>query len=253
MESPTPVRLNMNVPGMNSFMTSELSPRLSPRLAWPAGDYEGEVLNGLRHGHGTMEFRNGNTYTGEWVNDQFHGTGEYLWADGRVYKGQFKKDRIQGKGVAYWVDGRTYDGEWVADHGDGRGIFTLGDNRVFEGVFRRDFPIIGQMIESTGDTYLANFDGSTQASEWRPHKKSNVGVFQDGWRTASPPNWIREFEWEDGRRFAGCCVGYCPLSGVYLDGDGELKFVVYDGKLTFAEGPSPITERKLRWTSKVPF
>jgi hypothetical protein len=176
-----------------------------------------------------MKFRNGNSYTGEWVKDQFHGSGEYLWADGRAYQGQFREDRIQGMGVARWPDGRTYEGEWVADHGDGRGIFTLSDTRVFEGLFTQDLPIVGQMVETNGDAYLANFDGKTHASEWHPYQKSKIGTFHDGWKTAVPPHWIREFAWEDGRRFAGSCAGFCPVSGVYLE-EGELKFVVFDGR-----------------------
>jgi hypothetical protein len=219
----------------------------TPRKEWPAGHYEGEMLDEQRHGYGTMRFFNGNTYSGQWLNDQFHGVGEYSWADGRTYKGQFDQDKIQGKGVAQWPDGRHYEGDWLADLADGHGILTIRDHRVYEGTFRNDFPVIGQMIEKNGTVFLANFDGSTHASEWHPCRKSKVGAFQDGWDDAQSPFWIREFAWDDGRCFAGSCIGYIPSNGVYLDVDGGLQYVVFDGKKTFAEGPSAILTRKLNW------
>ena len=205
------------------------------------------MLHEKRHGHGTMRFWNGNAYVGEWINDQFHGTGEYTWADGRIYRGKFHEDKIQGNGIGQWPDGRVYDGDWIADLADGHGTLTLYDGRVFEGTFKNDYPVNGQMIEPNGVTFLANFDGSTHASEWHPCQRSKVGVFLDGWKEAASQNWIREFAWDDGRRFAGSCIGYRPSVGVYLNKDVDLFFAVFDGKKTFAEGPAVVTTRKLKW------
>jgi hypothetical protein len=224
------------------------SPPKSPKSAWPAGEYEGPLKDGKRHGNGTMRFWNGNQYHGEFVNDRFEGSGEYTWADRRTYVGQFKDDKIHGKGIAHWPDGRIYDGEWSADLADGRGILILGDSRCFDGTFKNDYPVLGQMIEADGTTYLANFDGTTHASEWRPYRKSRVGKFLDGWnKGGNKPHLIREFLWDDGRRFAGYCVGYCPSIGVYLESNSDLLFAVFDGRRTFADGPSALLKRKLKW------
>lgn len=104
------------------------------------------------------------------------------------------------------------------------------------------------MVETDGTTFLSNFDGSSHASEWRPYRKSQVGMFQEGWNVGgSKPHLIREFLWDDGRRFAGNCVGYCPSFGVFLESDDVLYFVVFDGRKTFAEGPSAVHKRKLNW------
>ena len=195
-----------------------------------------------------MTFTNGNVYRGEFLNDKFEGTGEYLWADGRTFVGKFKDDRIEGKGVAHWPDGRIYEGDWIDDLAEGHGILKLGDSRVFEGTFKRDFPVLGQMIEPDGTTFLASFDGRTHASEWHPCKKSRVGAFQDGWSVGgNKAHLIREFVWDDGRRFAGNCVGYCPSVGVVLDINRDLLFVVFRGRHTFAEGPKVLLKRKLFW------
>ncbi len=219
----------------------------SPRSTWPAGQYEGGMLGEKRHGKGIMKFTNGNVYHGEFLDDQFEGNGDYTWADGRKFKGQFKADKISGRGIARWPDGRVYDGEWIADLADGRGILTLAGNRVFEGSFKNDLPVLGQMIEADGSTFLSYFDGTSFASEWHPCRKSKVGAFP-GWSVESNcGQLIREFTWDDGRRFAGTCVGYCPSIGVFLESDGQLQFIVFDGHKTFAEGPSAILRRKLNW------
>jgi hypothetical protein len=226
---------------------SMTSPRLQ-RSAWPAGDYEGELLEGQRHGKGVMKFWNGNMYCGEFLRDRFEGSGAYSWADGRTFKGEFKEDQICGKGIARWPDGKVYEGEWVADLPDGRGILTLADKRVFEGTFREDYPVIGQMIEANGLTFFANFDGTSHASEWRPFRKCRVGSFKEGTsQCESRSHSIREFFWDDGRRFIGSCVGYRPSSGVFLESEDELFFVVFDAAKTFAEGPSVTFKRKLDW------
>jgi hypothetical protein len=222
------------------------------RSAWPAGQYEGEMLGEKRHGKGVMKFWNGNVYRGEFLDDQFEGTGDYTWSDGRTFKGQFKEDKISGKGIARWPDGRVYNGEWISDLADGRGILTLSDHRVFEGTFKNDFPVLGQMIEADGSTFLSNFDGSSFASEWHPYRKSKVGAFEEGWSVeSSNRHVIREFTWDDGRRFAGTCVGYCPSIGVFLESDDELHFIVFDGRKTFAEGPSAVQRRKLKWKVRI--
>ena len=228
---------------------------LSQHSHWPAGEYDGPLLQEKRHGNGIMTFRNGNKYHGEFVKDQFDGAGEYIWADGRTYVGEFKGDKIQGKGIAHWPDGRVYDGEWIADLADGHGMLTMSDSRVFEGIFRNDFPVLGQMIEVDGTTFLANFDGSTHASEWHPCRKSRVGKFHGSWveRSGSgkllgtKSQQIREFYWDDGRRFAGICVGYCPVAGVVLESNCELLFVRFDGNKTFAQAPAAVSRRKLDW------
>jgi hypothetical protein len=43
---------------------------------WPNGErYEGEWLNGNKHGKGTWTSKNGDKYMGEWDNSMAHGYG----------------------------------------------------------------------------------------------------------------------------------------------------------------------------------
>ena len=49
--------------------------------------YEGEWMNGLRWGHGTLHGADGHKYIGEWVRDETCGMGRCVWADGRSTSG----------------------------------------------------------------------------------------------------------------------------------------------------------------------
>ncbi|MEQ8690826.1 MAG: hypothetical protein RIC89_08320 [Pseudomonadales bacterium] len=59
----------------------------------PNGDsYQGETLDGQRHGHGVYIWENGNRYEGEFFANRMHGEGTFTWADGRTYVGNFAED-----------------------------------------------------------------------------------------------------------------------------------------------------------------
>ena len=220
------------------------------------GVYNGDLLedpsasNGhgkARHGRGTMKYFNSNVYDGEWVNDFFEGKGEYIWADGRKFVGTFKKDKIDGSGICTWPDGRKYEGEYKMDLAHGKGFVTLPNGRIFEGTFAADFPVDGLMIDSNGTLFAAKFDGKTHVSEWRPTSKTRIGKFEAGWGAAGHSHSLREFEWADGRRFAGACSGpFCPASGVLTESDGSQHLVAYDGAASFAQQPSPMIQIRLK-------
>ncbi len=40
-----------------------------------------------------MTYSNGNQYEGDYVEGNKHGMGIYKWADGRIYEGQFINDK----------------------------------------------------------------------------------------------------------------------------------------------------------------
>ena len=127
------------------------------RRTYPGGDwggvYEGDFVNGKRHGKGTFHFNVGVVYTGDWRNDKrtgfgmqfgtrgdyyagdfvdgkWHGRGTYRWPIGNVYTGEFRESKMHGNGVQHGTSGDTYIGQF--DHGRwGKGVLTLPDGRVF--------------------------------------------------------------------------------------------------------------------------
>ena len=62
--------------------------------------YEGEYVNGKRHGNGRMVFPNGDIYHGQWTENQMHGEGTYVYkASGDIYSGSFENGRKHGEGI----------------------------------------------------------------------------------------------------------------------------------------------------------
>ncbi len=118
--------------------------------------YIGEVLNGQRHGKGTLILANGDKYEGEWKNGQRHGKGIFIEANGK-YEGEWKNDKMHGNGVftspdisyeGEWKNGQMngqgilvekdgkYDGEFLNGKMHGQGILNLNDGRVVKGEFK---------------------------------------------------------------------------------------------------------------------
>jgi len=51
-------------------------------------NYEGDRLNGQRHGKGKQVFEDGSQFEGDWVDNKKHGHGTYKYASGACYTGQ---------------------------------------------------------------------------------------------------------------------------------------------------------------------
>ena len=133
--------------------------------------YVGHFEKGLREGHGTMYYPNGNVYEGEWHLGKRHGHGKFTWADsgsyyigdfvdgemhgkGEIiyafsaqspsvqfvqsnrYLGEFEHSLRSGNGVFYYANGAVYKGEWKDNMKNGQGKFTSRDGRVYHSEFR---------------------------------------------------------------------------------------------------------------------
>lgn len=82
--------------------------------------------SGLAVGHGVEEFRYGGNvsrYEGEFLDGKKHGTGTKTWPNGNRYVGEWREGRAHGKGVFTMSSGR-FDGEW------NDGCFRDGDRRA---------------------------------------------------------------------------------------------------------------------------
>ncbi len=106
--------------------------------SYSSGDtYDGEMLNGKRHGHGIYRWADGDCYEGDFVNNKRTGYGRYehytdKWQTKHfcdlVYEGQWKDGEKHGKGVEkHYMPGvnedvTVYEGEWV--NGKREGIFV---------------------------------------------------------------------------------------------------------------------------------
>jgi hypothetical protein len=87
----------------------------------PAGQYEGEFLNGFRHGRGTYIFSTGIIYVGENKNNNFEGKGKITYPNGDFYEGEFFEGLFQGKGKMTFAIGISWDGNWYGGSPQGLG------------------------------------------------------------------------------------------------------------------------------------
>lgn len=106
----------------------------------PADRYEGELVNGVREGRGTMYFKSGNIYKGEWHNGQMHGFGEFIYKSGEHYVGDFINGNIGGQGKFTFADGKVYSGAFLNGKRNGDGTLTCPDGTRFEGNWINDKP-----------------------------------------------------------------------------------------------------------------
>ncbi len=96
--------------------------------------YEGELVNGVKHGKGTMYYKTGNVYKGEWKNGVKHGPGEFIFnTTGDHYVGEFINDKLGGYGRMTFHTGEIYEGHYLNGIRDGRGTLICPDGRRFEG------------------------------------------------------------------------------------------------------------------------
>lgn len=84
------------------------------------GRYEGETLNGQRHGKGIYIYPNGGIYTGEWQHGKKYGWGLYKWPGGNRYEGEWRNNVRHGRGTLIFADGGIYTGVWVNGETGGR-------------------------------------------------------------------------------------------------------------------------------------
>lgn len=85
--------------------------------------YEGEFLDGQKHGKGQLRVFCGDLYVGEFEYNFFHGSGSYVWTG-------FFDD------TGAYVSGKKYEGEWRVGKFHGRGVYTLGTGDVYRCVCR---------------------------------------------------------------------------------------------------------------------
>lgn len=79
-----------------------------------------------------MQLKSGGYYEGEWLNGMRHGKGVYVsnfeyiqvWEDKTCYEGDFKNDQMHGKGKITHPNGDVYEGEWQNDMANGYGVFS---------------------------------------------------------------------------------------------------------------------------------
>jgi len=129
--------------------------------------YEGETLDGMKHGEGTLTWDDGDKFEGVFHRDE-KVRGTFTWKGGDRYTGEWKNSLMHGKGTYYYRNGRKYEGNWVAGYKEGFGTFTWPNGDSYEGEFHRD------KCNGIGTQKFA--DQRIYKGQWSNNKKHGYGV-----------------------------------------------------------------------------
>ncbi|DAZ99333.1 TPA: hypothetical protein N0F65_005184 [Lagenidium giganteum] len=183
------------------------------KLKFSNGDiYDGEWVNGKRHGQGVLKFANGSSYAGQFEDNFYHGFGLLTlvrtqhpltksWRPGEKYEGHFARGTKHGKGTQKSASGESYDGEFVDGYYHGRGTCAYPDGRVYEGEW------VHGRWNGRGELRLK--DGSTYTGAVRNNLYHGFGELRYG-SHAKYGSYVGDFAY--GRRHG---------KGVRVFGDGK--------------------------------
>ncbi|KAJ5079250.1 phosphatidylinositol-4-phosphate 5-kinase related [Anaeramoeba ignava] len=157
--------------------------------------YEGETLNGMRHGYGVYRYHSGERYEGHWFLDKKHGRGKYFYTSGGIYDGEWDFGRKTGKGSFKFPSGDLYDGTWKSDKRDDFGIYNYSIGDRYEGYWYEDqkhgkgyymfsskSEYIGEWVFGTKEGFgRFNFNtGDIYEGRWKNEKRDGFGVYHYG-------------------------------------------------------------------------
>ena len=102
--------------------------------------YEGEIVNGVPNGQGTMTCCDGVKYVGGYKDGEKNGQGTETFPNGNKFVGEFKDGKKHGQGTFTWADGKK----------NGRGTTTWTDGYQYVGYFKDDEPWNGTYYNNNG-------------------------------------------------------------------------------------------------------
>ena len=111
---------------------------LKGELTLSYGRYVGEYVNGRPHGQGIIYYSQSDRrklYEGNWVNGIMEGKGTMVWRDGTKYVGSWLSNQRYGFGTQYYTDGSIYEGNWINDYWQGSGTYKANNGDRIVGYF----------------------------------------------------------------------------------------------------------------------
>ncbi len=193
------------------------------------GRYYGAFVDGLRQGHGSVEWDSGVRYVGSFANGVFDGKGKLTSAT-EEYEGEFKAGRYAGQGELKYQDGRKYKGEFAQGQFHGSGFYTTPDGQIYEGNFEKNiFTGTGTYKRPDGIEHRGQF------AKWRPHGAGTYtdakGNVYEGTFTEGALNGPGRMLGKDGTRYEGGFKNWMyDGQGVFRNANGD------EYKGGFAEG-----------------
>eukprot|EP00927_Polykrikos_kofoidii_P086963 TRINITY_DN9897_c0_g2_i1.p1 TRINITY_DN9897_c0_g2~~TRINITY_DN9897_c0_g2_i1.p1 ORF type:complete len:539 (+),score=59.72 TRINITY_DN9897_c0_g2_i1:99-1715(+) len=156
-------------------------------LTYPDGSkYQGQFLDGKRHGRGSWTLADGTIYRSQWCDDKRHGEGQETFPDGSRFVGTYVDGFRSGLGVMTWPEGSKYSGQFARGRANGEGHLLRTDGSVYKGHFSDDC--------MCGEGCMQWKDGVEYKGQFYANRRRGVGKMK--WTTGRWRSY--EGEWRDG-------------------------------------------------------
>ena len=160
------------------------------KATYPNGDvYEGEFVNGLRHGPGGTYTYAGDSkaappdggeegapavtkevYVGEWKDNLKHGIGKQNYIGQGEYTGYWEKGEKHGEGVMKYLNGDIYSGQWANGNKEGQGTYIFDKTASkFIGTFKAGQIVSGKWLYPNGSYFHGNFENNQPKGKGQWH------------------------------------------------------------------------------------
>lgn len=105
------------------FIITALMNELDAKIIPLKIGYEGDIINGMRHGIGTYIYEDNKIYKGNWSKNNYDGFGVLTFSNGGQYEGSWFNNKKHGHGKWTYADGKFYEGNWKLNLKHGKGLF----------------------------------------------------------------------------------------------------------------------------------
>lgn len=191
------------------------------------GRYYGALVDGMRQGHGKIEWPNGARYTGGFDKGLYSGRGSYVSASGARYEGDFADGMMAGQGRMEMSDGSIYEGAFEQDHFHGKGTLTSAEGKYIGDFKRGEYSGHGELVYQDGRKYTGEIVRGKFHGKGR--YESPEGDVYEGDFDKNEFTGEGKYALKGGSRYQGGFAKWQPHGkGIYTDAQSN----VYEGKFT---------------------
>ena len=177
---------------------------IEPGDGFMEGKYDGDLVDGKRHGHGKLTTREG-TYIGEFEDNYVNGYGEFTGGDGGSYKGYWVNQEWHGLGQAIWASGDKCICEFKHDKMHGFAFYTRNSGGTYKGYYVNGVKSgIGRIDfvseKRKGDVYIGEIEDDFMQGHGKyyfSNGDAKEGIFKENKLVFEKP-----FSYEDSLRIA---------------------------------------------------